>query len=234
MQTQTCLLVTASTRDRCFFPPPCNSCSYHSHISLAAATISKQERSVERLAASFFLSLFLSFFLFFFFDTFNLPIRAVNPAICCDWLCSVWLSGWRLSLCGTSNHSPLCQTRWILFMVSYLCVSFCKYVCACVCVFPWYCIYTQTVYTTHRPHIDHPLKFNKFMSQRNPLCGKTKFCFDDWFCLLYTDSSYNAHTCINTHVHEGGGERLSCTHRRCFIASASVSFRCWHVVINYA
>lgn len=102
-------------------------------------------------------------------------------------------------LCRTSKHSPRCQTRWIFFMVSCSCVSYlypCARVCVCVRVISWYGIYTQTVYTTHTPHIDSVHPFNT--RQRKHLCGKTfTFCSDD--CLL-SEVLYS-HTLTLTHTH---------------------------------
>lgn len=38
----------------------------------------------------------------------------------------------------------------------------------------------------------------------------------------------------HTHVHGRKGNSWGCAHRRCFIASALLSFRCWHAVVNYS
>lgn len=124
---------------------PCNSCSLYSHVSgCSASTISKQELSIEKLAASLFSSFF--FFLIMHLIYQSEPwIQGMNPAICCDWLPSVCLSGWVIYQDGSSSCC-LC-----------VCVCVFLYVYVCACVFPCYCIYTQTVYTTHKPHIDHPL-----------------------------------------------------------------------------
>lgn len=101
---------------------------------------------------------------FFPSDKCSLPIRAVNRGDEPGHLCSARLSWW--SWCETSNSERDGSSPWCL-------VSVC--LCMCVCVFSWYCIYTPAVYTTHTPHIDHPLNSNNLMAHRSPLGGETSW-----------------------------------------------------------
>lgn len=85
-------------------------------------------------------------------------------------------------------------SSWCLVRVCLICIRVQE--CVCVRVISWYGIYTQTVYTTHTPHIDSVHPFNT--RQRKHLCGKTfTFCSDD--CLL-SEVLYS-HTLTLTHTH---------------------------------
>lgn len=126
----------------------------------------------------------------------------MNPAACCHWLrffLLVLVKNFSVSSTTASNTTDLLLLLLLLhgvflFVCVYLCVSVCVLKCASVCVLPWYCIYIQTVYTTHTPHIDSVHPFNLTVS----LVSGNSCVVRKWFFSVRV--YFAAHTWTHTHT----------------------------------
>lgn len=133
-------------------------------------------------------------------------IQVKTPAICCHR--SLRLSGWRIS---ASNKTDLLHR-----VMSVL--SFCVY----------FHVYTPTLYIRHLTcatlsALTSSRGTQSLTSQSSAQILKS--CLEIFHGFLGT---------CHTHVHGRKGNGWGCAHRRCFTASASLSFRCWHAAVNYS
>lgn len=163
----------------------------------------------------------------------------MNPAICCQWLCSVWLSGWKISSLGCNNlksFTAVSKKTDLLHGVLFV----------CVCFYVWVCVYSHvTVYTPqlYIRHIHLTLTVSTLLTLTlTSSWVRGSFSVvrpNDSVCFLrfYTDASWWAHTHTLEKPHTfpwcklKGGVVLT---EGVLYPAASPSCRCWRVVINYA